>query len=690
MPRTEGMLKQSLPGGGRFRELPGVLKLAWLGLLCLASLLAFGAMPAWAQQEEGASPPPLEDLGLEELLRQPLRQVPRDVEVSTASRFAQSAAQAPTTTYVVTAADISRFGFRNLADILRAMPGLYVTKGYDFSYVGSRGLGRPGDLNARLLFLVDGMRMNDNVYDAGQIGEEFFVDVGLIERVEFTPGPGSALYGNNAFLGVVQVMTKRADKLAGAETFASIDSEGVHRLRASWGHRSEAGWEAWIAASEIRQDHRPQPFDVSADVAQAQRDRLWLRGKRVLTSFSAQGWSVRGGVSELKHGAPSELLGSVPLRFEQAQLITDDNFLSLSHERSLGPDWDLFAGFSVKRNQYRELSPWQDPETQQAHVFAVTAFGRWWNADLRLSTRRWAGHRLMAGLDYQRDEAQEISVGLEGDAPFQLFYGINRRIGLFVQDEWQLTPTQSLVLGLRRDSSTVSDASISPRLAWVWNGVPDATFRLMYGRAFRAVNLNEFAINSYWEVPLPQRERINSFEASWEHALTPTLQYRVSVYHSKLSDLIDQNQVDLPIFENSKSQRSLGSDLDLEQRWSQGGSLRLGLSMQRSRDAAGQSLSNSPTALFKLFFSQPLIGDALQLSWQMFAMSRRFNQTQPMPGYCLNNVILLWRPSLDLDVSVGLYNLGDVRYIDRPSPNGRAVKQERRTGQISLRWSFGR
>ena len=168
---------------------------------------------------------------LEELLRQQLREVPREVEVSAASRFAQSAAQAPTVTYVVTAAEIQRYGMRSLAEILRAMPGVHISFDGVFSYIGARGLGRPADFNSRLLVLLDGMRINENIYDAALIDGDFFAEVDLIDRVEYAPGPGSAVYGNNAFLGVVNVITKRVDKLRGGQVRASLNSEGQQRAR---------------------------------------------------------------------------------------------------------------------------------------------------------------------------------------------------------------------------------------------------------------------------------------------------------------------------------------------------------------------------------------------------------------------------------------------------------------------------
>lgn len=649
----------------------------------MLGVLALGlAAPALSQETDT-------DMDLEELLRQPLKQVPRDVEVSTAARFAQSAAQAPATTYVITAADIARFGFRHMADILRALPGLYTTSDGMLSYVGARGLGRPGDLNSRLLVLVDGMRINENVYDAALLDGEFFVDAELIERVEFAPGPGSALYGNNAFLGVVNVMTKRADKLAGAQVRASADSVGVQKLRASWGHRSEAGWEGWLAISESRQDRQPLMYDAPAEQEDELRERLWQRGKRLFGSFNAGAWALRGGYSELSNGVPSMVAESAPPRFEQAFVLADNSFLALNHERSLGPDWDLFASVSAKRSNYQDRFPSTDPQNGQRRYYGVTSHGRWSNWDLRLSTSRWAGHRVMAGVEVQDDAEQKILIGLEGEPPMQTYFGDNRRVGLFVQDEWTLSATQRLILGLRRDSSTVAEASVNPRLAWVWSGIPDATLKLMYGSAFRAANLSEYALNSSWATPPPKPERVRSLEASWEQALTPQLQYRVSLFASRLLDLIELNQVDLPVYENHAALRNYGSELELERRWDQGARLRMGLSLQRSRDEHGLGLSNSPSALFKLLYSQPLLGDALQMSWQLFAMSRRRTVAEDLSGYLLGNVNLLWRPRLDLDLSLGVYNLGDTRYFDRPRIDRPPATQAGRSLQLGLTWRFG-
>ena len=163
-----------------------------------------------------AAAPAAEEPSLEELLRTELRQGSAEVGVSTASRLSQSADLAPAVVHVVTRQDIQRLGLRTLSDVLRRLPGMHARDEGEFVRVTVRGFG-PGGFNGRVLFLLDGQRLNENIYDAGQIDLDFPVDMSLVERVEFSPGPGSALYGGNALLGVVNVVTQRADRLAGPQ-----------------------------------------------------------------------------------------------------------------------------------------------------------------------------------------------------------------------------------------------------------------------------------------------------------------------------------------------------------------------------------------------------------------------------------------------------------------------------------------
>jgi iron complex outermembrane receptor protein len=110
------------------------------------------------------------------------------VEIQAASKFSQKLSEAPSSVSVVTADDIRKYGYRTLADILKGVQGFYVTYDRNYSYVGVRGFGRPGDYNGRVLLTIDGHSANDNIFDQAGIGTEGPLDVDLIERVEIIRG----------------------------------------------------------------------------------------------------------------------------------------------------------------------------------------------------------------------------------------------------------------------------------------------------------------------------------------------------------------------------------------------------------------------------------------------------------------------------------------------------------------------
>jgi outer membrane receptor for ferrienterochelin and colicins len=92
---------------------------------------------------------------------------------------------------------------------LRSIPGFYVTYDRDYTFVGVRGFGRLGDWNSRILVLIDGHRINNNVLGQAMLGNEFLVDVDMIERVEIVRGPSSSLYGASAFFALGTLLSDR-------------------------------------------------------------------------------------------------------------------------------------------------------------------------------------------------------------------------------------------------------------------------------------------------------------------------------------------------------------------------------------------------------------------------------------------------------------------------------------------------
>jgi len=209
-----------------------------------------GLDPVRVLAQDKQAPPDLFEASMEDLMKV-------DIDsVYAASGYRQKVTEAPASITIITSDDIRKYGYRTLADILSNVPGFYISYDRNYSYVGIRGFGRPGDYNSRILLLVDGHLLNDNVYDQALIGTEFPIDVDLIDRVEVIRGPNSSLYVANAFLGVINVITKRARNSRNLTASAELASYGTFKTRVTYSNRFRDGLELLLSGSFY--DSRPR------------------------------------------------------------------------------------------------------------------------------------------------------------------------------------------------------------------------------------------------------------------------------------------------------------------------------------------------------------------------------------------------------------------------------------------------
>src|SRR5579863_138670 len=206
----------------------GIMNVGSLALLRYLSIavLIFGV---FTKDSTGQQPPTdLSEVSIEQL---------GSIQVYTASRHLQSSGDAPSAVTVITSYQIQEQGYRTLADVLRTVRGFFVTYDRNYSSLGVRGFARPGDFNTRVLLLVDGHRLNDDVYDEAMLGTEFPIDIDLIERIEIVRGPVSSLYGSNALFAVINIITKQAKDLNGLELSSAAASFNTYQGRISYGRQ---------------------------------------------------------------------------------------------------------------------------------------------------------------------------------------------------------------------------------------------------------------------------------------------------------------------------------------------------------------------------------------------------------------------------------------------------------------------
>ena len=150
--------------------------------------------------------------------------------VSIATGSSQPIARAPAVATVITAAQIKEIGATDLDQILEIVPGLHVAKffqGYQPIYT-IRGI--YSDTNPQVLMLINGISIT-NLYLGNRSQVWGGMPVNDISRIEVIRGPGSALYGADAYAGVINIITKDATEIQGTELGARL---GSYNSREVW------------------------------------------------------------------------------------------------------------------------------------------------------------------------------------------------------------------------------------------------------------------------------------------------------------------------------------------------------------------------------------------------------------------------------------------------------------------------
>jgi outer membrane receptor protein involved in Fe transport len=666
--------------------------------LVLSALLA--ALTPQRSAAQGA--PELAGLPLARLL---------DMEVTGASRVAGRRSESAASVSVITRDEMRALGHRTLGEALRSLRGTMLVNDRTYDYAGVRGFYASGDYNTRVLLLVDGNRINDRVYDQAYLGSEFPLEVDEIERIEFIPGQGSAVYGGNALFGVVNVITRAPGGAPSGNAGAGVGSDGERWWRAHWQQADEhGGWR--VAASRLRRDGAalayPQPVEAN---------------KRGPLPTHADGVPVGG--SARVAGLEAETRDLLRLRWDHA----GTSFSALHEDRRQGVPWGLGLVFGDARNQYRDsvsllsLQHEAMPTASEQLTWRVHAGsyrfvgdyvvdyppvtlnrdigqGRWWGGEARLTSTRFEGHRLVAGLEWERaSELTQRNFDLEPSADRYLDDRRSAvRAALFAEDQIRFGSDWTLHLGGRIDRVRGEGGAGSPRLALAWRPADDWHLKAIHGRAFRRPNAYEAfyevdATGGYRRNPALGPERVRGDELAAEWLPDPAWRASASIYRNRARGLLILGydaQDDRYQFANAGGFTARGAELEVEHagkrvRWR----VSAGLNQDRSGAAAGFPVLY-PQRQLKGSLVLPLLHD-WHLGAELQAMSRR----GAAPGHALAHLALggplplgAQRPTLQL----ALRNAFG-RAVADPGPDADRLPllpQPGRQWRLQLDWPLGR
>ena len=616
--------------------------------------------------------------------------------IASASKYDQDTTDTPSIVYVRTGGEIRAQGYRTLAEVLESLPGVHSRIDRAYTYTGVRGISRPGDYSSRLLLMIDGVRVNEAIYDSATAGREFPIDIGLIDRVEYVAGPGSALYGSNAVLGVVNVVTRNPSQLPGWTANAEVASLGGRKLSLAWGGSAGPVRVLFGAASEHNRGHRrltyPEYAETHGGVAEGQ-DRT--RNDKLFVKALWNDWRFSAELSDHVKVDPTGAYGAL---FNRRSLSGDRYALTdLAFARPVGVDHEVFARIGLAYYRYYGYGDYGDPGAPVPSESVSRA--SWWSGEVRYVWSGWTDHRILVGSELQNNFRQFVWVADLEPAPsvYSDVHTQSSRWSLFVNDEWQLTPTLRLNLGLRSDRRLDRRHMTTPRLAALWAPSPQWTFKLQHGSAFREPNASETSA-TYGGQVLSEGLRVESMRANEVSALWRSragLDLSTTAYVLDIRDSI--TLVNLPDgsdqYRNAGRIRSRGLEVEATQVFDSGLQARASWSLQRGVDReTGAVLSDAPRSLFKLMVTVPGPWAGTRIGANLLRVGERRTLSDAVlaPYVRLNAHVSHAPVGQPWSVGFGVYNLTGRRYADPAGPEHLqdAIVQDGRTWRLQLSRTF--
>ena len=584
------------------------------------------------------------------------------------SKRAQQARDVASFVSIVTAADIRQHGYRTLSAVLQTLPSFYVSYDRSFTQIGVRGFKRSGDYNTRVLLLLNGQRTNDNVFTGASFGPEFNVDMDMIDRIEVVRGPSAALYGNNAFFAVINVVTKSGGGLNGGEVMASAASYGTHAGRASYGKTFSNGTDFLVSAtlsdSKGQRLYYPEydtPATNNGFANNADDESL----RKLLATASKGNFSFQASSAFREKGIPTGAYGTL-FNDNRTRAWGTLSLASAGYSRSFkrsSVSTSVFWGSA----RYKGLYAWDAslPANQDRGV------GDWWGTDLT-ATRTLSRHLLTVGGEFQ-DNYRQNQKNFNTE-PAMVFADVRNKSlhgGVFAQDEIALFKSLLLYAGIRLDRYEAFGSATSPRLGLVFTPDSSTTVKLLAGRAFRAPNEFELHFESYVFKPNPdlEPERIETLELIAERLIGGGVQISAATFRNRLGALI--NQVSDPtdnyrlIFVNAGAIEAKGVELGLRVNRGHGTTGQVTYALQRTQDRkTGIELTNSPRHMAKIELLTPLNFSGVTAGVDaQYVSGRRTLAGSVAAGQVLTNLSLLAPLAFRrFDLSATVYNLFAIKY----------------------------
>jgi len=682
-----------------------------LPVLALA-MRAFGAEPP-ASELPGLLP----DAGLQSENTQSLTALSMEqllqVKVSTAALHEQSIERAPANMTVVTAEDIRRYGWRTFGEVLNHVRGFYVTYDHTYQEAGTMGFSVPGDWSTRVLILVNGHNMTDNIFgSASYYDQDFVVDMTLVERIEIVRGTSSSLYGSNGILATINVITKKAGVEPGTSARMETGSMGEKRLTVTGSFNLPRGMSLLTSGTVFndagQHDIYFPEYNTPATDASATNNGHAVnmdgdRGYRFFVDFTAGSWEIlafTGTRLKIQPISWADTIfndrGTRATDQHTAVVATWTHKFDETHVLRWANSWDEYK----YRGDYRY--PLSNDEVSTSGIETNHEFdaGDWITSRMTYRFSFLRGDLTASGEGKFDLRALQSVAEVLPVYQRQLYVNkLDRAAAGFLQQEWNVGTRWGFTVGARYDWSLYRSSAVSPRGGIVFQATPKTTLKLVYGRGFRNPNANELFFNdgtqNVGNLAL-KPEQAESIEVGFYRDFARKWKAGISAYR-----MVDRGII-VPVYTSSGASEFVNADrfhgiglgVELNGKLLPFLEIDANFQQQQSWLENRTTLANSPRGLGKLRLSVPLRGQRLLLSGGLLYESER----RSLAGARANPV---WLPELTLvskdlplgiNIQAGVRNLAGTRYVDPAglTPTVDTIRQPGRTFFVTVAHNFGK
>jgi len=495
--------------------------------------------------------------------------------------------------------DLERQGIHRMTEALNTVPGIEVMISNDgSSHIVMRGIGR-SFRSGKIKMLVNGHAMNVAVNAASSVEA---IPLQLIERIEIIRGPGSAIYGEYAYAGVINVIL-RDDKSAfyiGSHhnkhtfggTLSNSDSDSPFKTALNLAIYESAGKQVTAGPDYLKNLNTGAPSDNlfnSISTSPGYSNEV----ERVFSSalkISYKGYHWDSFFQEQSKGDYFGYQNALPPTVETKTKTVDassDIGKEFKINENINARLTIGGRYFAMRGRPHTFLPAGFPDKTYGGVFESGVLGSpnyteyEAHGNIEFNYSGFDDHELMLGLhstyvdqgDTWARRNVEITDGAIGEVPLQIFRGDknyltenNKRknISVYFQDQWHIIDQLTLTVGGRYDNYFKSGDSFNPRIASVYQLFDNHILKFQLSRAFRPPTFTEMYIRNNIIAEGNDDinpETINTLEGGYIYRKSNSSFY-LTAFYSQLNDLIS-NKNTVIIYQNLENVVSRGLEIEL-------------------------------------------------------------------------------------------------------------------------------